>query len=614
VNSGQPEPSTRPAKPAPAERRFAPAAALARPRSWVPRAAGLACYVIGLLDILSAVFPTIRRSAPLAKVGHYLPGLQVDPVAVTGSLIIGILLVLVAHGLRRRKHRAWMGTVALLGGSLVTRVVEALRFDHREVMPSGLVLAVALLVLLLVHRREFYALSDPRSRWRAIWTFFVLFVADLAIGLAIVSARPRELIGDPGLVARLEHVLLGLAGVGGPLNFRRDHYSDYVYISLFTLGMITVVVTLYLFFRPAEPAGRLTAEQEVRVRELLAKQGQRDSLGYFALRRDKSVMFSQSGKSAIAYRVVSGVMLASGDPLGDPEAWPGAIKAFMERAQRYAWIPAVVGCSEQGGEVWCREAEMAALELGDEAVVEVAQFSLDGRAMRNVRQMVNRIERQGYECEVRRLRDIPAEQVALIRRLATAGRSTETERGFSMALGRFGDPADGECVVVTATKDGEIRAVLNFVPWGRDGLSLDLMRRDRTADPGLNELMIVAALREAKGLGVTRMSLNFAVFRSALERGEKIGAGPVLRRWRGLLVFMSRWFQIESLYRFNAKFRPMWEPRFVVYRQTRDLPRIAIAALEAEAFLVLPSVLRRKQKETPAPAPASSLTAQSRPE
>ncbi|HEV2634326.1 MAG TPA: phosphatidylglycerol lysyltransferase domain-containing protein [Actinocrinis sp.] len=598
MNTGQPEPSARPAKPAALERRFAASAAnLVRPRSWVPRAAGISCYVIGLLDVLSGVFPTIRRSPQLARAGHYLPGLQVDPVAVTGSLIIGILLVLVAHGLRRRKHRAWMGTLVLLAGSLVTRVVEAVRVGHHEQVPGGAILGAALLVLLLVHRREFYALSDPRSRWRAIWTFFGLLVADLLIGLVIISARPQELIGSPSLAARAHHVLFGLAGVGGPVGFSRDHYADYVYFSLLTLGLITVLVTLYLFFRPAEPIGRMTDEQETQVRELLVKQGRRDSLGYFALRRDKSVMFSQSGKAAIAYRVVSGVMLASGDPIGDPEAWPGAIKAFMERAQRYAWIPAVMGCSEQGGEVWCREGDMDALELGDEAVVEVSQFSLDGRAMRNVRQMVNRIERQGYLCEVRRLRDIPAEQVVLIRRLATAGRSTETERGFSMALGRFGDPSDGECVVVTATKDGEIRAVLNFVPWGRDGLSLDLMRRDRTADPGLNELMIVAALREAGSLGVARMSLNFAVFRSALERGEKIGAGPVLRRWRGLLVFLSRWFQIESLYRFNAKFRPSWEPRFVVYRQTRDLPRIAIAALEAEAFLVLPTLFRRNHKE-----------------
>jgi lysyl-tRNA synthetase class 2 len=190
-------------------------------------------------------------------------------------------------------------------------------------------------------------------------------------------------------------------------------------------------------------------------------------------------------------------------------------------------------------------------------------------------------------------------EIAEVRRQAAAWRGAEVERGFSMALGRFGDEADGDCVAVTATKDDQLAAVLHFVPWGRDGLSLDLMRRDRAADPGLNELLIVAALRAAPDLGVTRLSLNFAVFRSALERGSKLGAGPVLRLWRELLLIASRWFQIESLYRFNAKFRPVWEPRFICYRSAREIPRVAIAALEAEAFLVWPTqwvALRRAKR------------------
>jgi lysyl-tRNA synthetase class 2 len=576
---------------------------LVRPkrRPWIPRVAGLACYLIGVLDILYALFPAFRKTGPIKsvsahEVSHFVPGLEINPYGVAAAMIVGVLLVLLAHGLRRRKHRAWMGAVVLLAVTILGHVVALAGHFIPRATGNGVILQAVLLILLIVYRNEFYALSDPRSRWRAIWTFFCLLIIDLGLGLLIVSVRPSEIRGGDGTFARIEQVLLGLVGVSGPMTFKVDRYSDYVYYSLLGLSLMTLLVTLYLFLRPAVPDALLTPAQETDVRELLAKHGSRDSLGYFALRRDKAVLFSPSGKACIAYRVVAGVMLASGDPVGDPEAWPGAIKAFCDRADKYAWIPAVMGCSELGGEIWCREAGMDALELGDEAVVEVADFTLEGRAMRNVRQMVNKIERKGYACETRRLRDIPAEEIVAIRRLANDGRSTETERGFSMALGRFGDPSDGDCVVVTARRDGEIRAVLNFVPWGKDGLSLDLMRRDRTADPGLNELMIVAALREAESLRVARISLNFAVFRSALERGERIGAGPVLRRWRGLLVFLSRWFQIESLYRFNVKFRPIWEPRFVVFRQTRDLPRIALAALEAEAFLVLPSLLQRGQK------------------
>jgi lysyl-tRNA synthetase class 2 len=134
---------------------------------------------------------------------------------------------------------------------------------------------------------------------------------------------------------------------------------------------------------------------------------------------------------------------------------------------------------------------------------------------------------------------------------------------------------------------------LHFVPWGKDGLSLDLMRRDRGAENGLNELLIVSVIQAGPALGVRRVSLNFAAFREALERGERIGAGPVLRAWRSILIFFSRWFQIESLYRFNVKFRPDWEPRFLSFPSSSALPRISVAALEAEAFITRPRLVDR---------------------
>src|SRR3954447_17882078 len=155
---------------------------------------------------------------------------------------------------------------------------------------------------------------------------------------------------------------------------------------------MTALTTVYLALRPIDSRPGLSTDDERHMRVLLSRHGGRDPLGFFALRRDKSVVWSESGKSCIAYRVVSGVMLASGDPLGDPEAWPGAIRAFVREAERHAWTPAVIGCSQLGGEVWCRETSYDALELGDEAVVDVGSFTLDGRAMRNVRQMVTPVQ------------------------------------------------------------------------------------------------------------------------------------------------------------------------------------------------------------------------------
>ncbi|MFE9649051.1 phosphatidylglycerol lysyltransferase domain-containing protein [Streptomyces sp. NPDC006365] len=574
----------------------------------VPTLVARACTLVGFLDIAAGVFPRFRHSR-VHTLAEVLPG-ALGPFAAALSLSVGVLLLLLAHGVRRRKRRAWQAAVLLLPAGALAQ----LAYRHSLI---GVLVSLALLAPLLRHRGEFTAQPDPRSRWRALTNFVLMGAGSLLLGLVIVSVHSNRLVGDPSLADRITHVMYGLFGFEGPVGYQGDT-SWTVAFSLGALGLLTAISTIYLALRPEQPAARLTKDDEVRLRALLEKHGGRDSLGHFALRRDKAVVFSPSGKAAVTYRVVSGVMLAGGDPIGDVEAWPGAIERFMDVAKTHSWTPAVMGCSETGGEVWTRETGLDALELGDEAVVDVADFSLAGRPMRNVRQMVKRIGRAGYETRVRRVRDLGEGELDRIRRAAQDWRGTDTERGFSMALGRIGDPADGDCLLATAHKVdaepgpyGDLKAVLHFVPWGTDGVSLDLMRRDRAADPGMNELLIVAALKAAPRLGVERVSLNFAMFRATLARGEKIGAGPVLRAWRGLLVFLSRWFQIESLYKFNAKFRPRWEPRFVVYGSSRDLPRLGLAALRAEGFVdvLLPRALRRK---TPPPTPCTHQLPESR--
>ncbi len=563
--------------------------------SKTPSVIGTVCALIGLLDLATGIIPRFRHGR-MHTLAEYLPG-AVSSIAAAASVIVGLLLLMLAHGLKRRKRRAWTAAVVLLPAGVLAEWL------HHRVSLVDTALSVGLFVVLLTHRGEFAALSDPRSRWRAVFNFFALGAVSFGLGLIIVSVHPKAEVGDPTFWDRCRSVFYGFFGLGGPVHYLSERTADLVGYTLGGLGFLILFSTAYLALRPDHPTAVLGQADEGRLRALLARHGGRDSLGHFALRRDKSVIFSATGKAAISYRVISGVMLASGDPIGDVEAWPGAIERFMEEARAHAWIPAVVGCSETGGEVWTRETGLDALELGDEAIVETGSFSLSGRAMRNVRQMVKRVERGGYSCQMRRVASLTEEERARIRSAAADWRGTDTERGFSMALGRFGDPLDGDCVVVTAHRfqeddpspHGDLKAVLHFVPWGKDGISLELMRRDRSADAGMNELLIVHALTRAADLGITRVSLNFAMFRSALARGERIGAGPVLRFWRGLLVFLSRWFQIESLYKFNAKFQPVWEPRFMVFPNNRDLPRIGFAVMQAEAFITLelPARVRR---------------------
>ncbi|WP_428498574.1 phosphatidylglycerol lysyltransferase domain-containing protein [Pseudonocardia sp.] len=535
--------------------------------------------LVALLTVVAALFPAPRRAfmASLRASLGLPPAVGLAGVVI--SLVAAVGLWLLGAGLRRRKRRAW--ALAIVVGAVLTvvNVLHGLTTGHGWVAAA---LTLALLVALVACRTRFVARPDPGGLTRGVLVLVQLPVAGFVLVWLLLALNPRRLAGSPGPWQEAGHAALSLVGVSGPVQFRAGWLDDLTSAVGLAFGVAAVLVAGYHLLRSPEPEPQPAADDD-RIRALLDRHGRRDSLGYFALRDDKAAVFSPTGKAAVSYRALAGVALASGDPLGDHEAWPGAIEVFLGECTSYGWVPAVLGCSELGATAWAR-AGLDVLEFGDEAVLDTATFTLEGRAMRGIRQACGRLARAGYTVRVCRLPDLTDDERATVAERASRWRGDAVERGYSMALSRVADPRDGGAVVVLAEREGEIRGLLQFVPWGGDGLSLDLMRRDPASDNGLNELMIAELMAAAPALGVARVSLNFAVFRAALERGERIGAGPVAKGWAKLLRTASRWWQIDSLYRFNAKFRPDWVPRYVAYPTVRDLPRIMAAALEAEGF------------------------------
>ncbi|MGW7242873.1 phosphatidylglycerol lysyltransferase domain-containing protein [Streptomyces sp. NPDC054804] len=511
------------------------------------------------------------------------------PYLATAGLVSAALAIFFVLVMRRRKRAAWVVNILLSTPLFALYVLALTQHEYRAHVFNWVSAALTGLFVaaLLVSRREFDAVGDPSNPRLALAVGVGGVAVTGVLGTLLVHATNKL----PGATLPDEIAYTLLRGISvGPL---ADHviavhaprWTDVIINALLAAAFCLV---LYAGFR--SPRGRrlLSAEDESKLRGLLDRHGARDSLGYFALRRDKMAIFSPTGKAAVTYRVVGGVSLASGDPIGDPEAWPGAIDAWLTEARQHAWTPAVMGASEEAGTIYARHG-LDALELGDEAIVDIADFTLEGRAMRVVRQAHNRVRRAGYTVRVRRHEDIPPDEMSLLIDRADHWRDGTTERGFSMALGRLGDPADGRCVMLECRDADDVpRALLSFVPWGEQGLSLDLMRRDRDAENGLMEFMVVELLLRASDLKVDRVSLNFAMFRSVFERGSRLGAGPVLRLWHATLTFFSRWWQIESLYRANAKYRPIWEPRYLLFARSSDIPRIGLASARAEGFLTVP--------------------------
>ncbi|WP_329222886.1 bifunctional lysylphosphatidylglycerol synthetase/lysine--tRNA ligase LysX [Streptomyces sp. NBC_01485] len=555
----------------------------------VPEAFAAFLGALGLLCVLLALVPPLRRL--LRPVVRFLDLLTVP---VSANLAYAVFLFLLAAATAARKKVAWWLVVVYLGLLVLTDILGVALGLYAESVPSLVVCALAL-VLLVVARREFYAASRRAALRRALAVLCVGLGLAILAGWGLVELFPGTLPRGQRFGWAANHVLGGLVSTRS-FDGRPPHALFFLLGLFGALALLNAAATL---FRSQRLEAALHGDEESRIRALLKAYGEQDSLGYFATRRDKAVVFSPSAKAAVTYRVEAGVCLASGDPVGDREAWPHAIAAWLDAARRHAWAPAVMGASEDGAKAFAR-AGLGALQLGDEAILHVASFDLAGRGMRVTRQAVNRVRRTGATCRVRRHSTLTDQEMEEVVDRADAWRDTETERGFSMALDRLGDPADGDCLLVEALdEDGRLLALLSFVPWGTDGISLDLMRRDRSAPNGVMEFMVADVCAAAPKLGVHRISLNFAVFRSAFEEGARIGAGPVLRLWRRLLLFFSRWWQLEALYRSNAKYRPAWYPRFLCYGDAGSLARVGLASGIAEGFVSVPSLRKLWGKRLP---------------
>jgi lysyl-tRNA synthetase class 2 len=562
---------------------------------WPDRLA-TAMFIFSALVVVATFIPPLRR---YFRQWHDIVSMLTIPIVP--NLVYAAVLIAVGVALRRRLRAAWW--IFVIWWIILPQLGRIFSIiSGGPVLPqiAGFVIMSAVLVVLWRAKPQFQARGRAKDLLAAIICFVVGSLVILILGTWLVSTFGTT----PDLLTATLHVIDKMLGEVGLVRTDVVRSPLWVTILLDVLGAAVILTATYLFFKPPPETHMLSAADEARVRTLLRSFGEWDSLGYFATRRDKSIVWNTgnpaTAQAGVSYRVIGSVSLASGNPVGDPEHWRSAIDQWRAKARTHGWSLAVMGAGDLGAEAY-NEAGLTAFEIGDEAILDMRSFSLNGPGMKSVRQSVSRLQRRGYTTIVTRHADVDAAHFEQLSNSASQWRGDGgDERGFSMALGRLGDPLDSECVLVEAHDEGgRLRAFLSFVPWGRNGLSLDLMRRDPTADNGLVELMVASLAERAAVFGIGRVSLNFAMFREAFERGAELGAGPIARLWRQALLLASRNWQLESLYRSNAKYQPEWQPRYICFEYTSDLPRVGTAAGSAEGFLTRPSLamLSRHGKE-----------------
>ena len=570
----------------------------------VRRLAALAVFVVGFLSLLSALAEPLRDRLDVLR--ELFP-LAIPETAASLAAVGGLGLMVLARGIRRGQRRAWLVCEGLLIAVAVLHVVKGVDVEEA-------VIALGAGTFLWVFRSSFEAKTDIERVWQGVvrvtvgWALTVLAGA-LALQLGSWVQGPRrvpKMSWARSVLASLER-MVGLSSVTLP---RR--VDEFFSPAMATAAAALLIALLFVVFRPVVlrqfrradgpgpdevpagarcngDAGGAAGADLARARAIVAKHG-KGTLDYFALRPDKRFFFW--GETVVAYAVYGGVCLVSPDPIGPVAERTDASRAFRRYVDEHGWALGGLGAGEEWLPIY-RSTGMHDLYVGDEGIVRVGRFSLDGGRFKGLRQAVNRIAKYGYTISFHDPAELEPTLRSALEDVMTKSRRGDVERGFSMTLGRAFDPDDaGLLLAVVHGPDGTPVAFCQYVPApGIGGYSLDLMRRDNGEHPnGLIDFAVVETIRELKRRGYEALGLNFATMRAVLagEAGEGLTQrvqGWVLRR-------MGDSMQIESLWKFNAKFDPDWQPRYAIYDAPENMLGVAIAVARAESFWELPVIGR----------------------
>ncbi|MGR7027499.1 lysine--tRNA ligase [Geodermatophilus sp. URMC 62] len=555
-----------------------PARARVRPRT------------VALLSALTALCGVLQLAVRLPVVHDRIGGgvVDVDPlwVPVAGSVasvVIGLLLLLLARQLARRKRRAWQLVVALFA---VGAVAHAVKGPH----PVAVALCVAMVAALVAARPAFRAPGDPPSLLRLLHALPLYLAGVLLFGLTTLWAERARV--EPALTpgGALETVLGGLVGLDGPYTYRSAFLARFLPDALLALGVAGLVVLGVLLLRPLAVRRPHTGEDWKHASRLVHTYGW-DTLAYFSLRDDKSFFFSRDGEAFLAYTYLGGYALVSGDPVGARESVVRVLDEFLDLCDERAWTPALLAVREASMPLYASRG-FTSVYLGDEAVIDCRRPLLEGSAHKGLRAAVRRVGRT-HRFRLLAEADAPPALVDQLNAISARWRGKAPERGFTMTLsqdvrGAGADPQFLLCVALDerGVPGGFLRLVPAYGP--SFGYTLDLMRHDPDAPNGMTEFLIARTAAALGARGVARLSMNFAVWGRLFA--DDVEFTPAQRAARWAVGVLNPFFQIRSLRDFNERFDPEWLPRVLAVRRRADLPRVGLRYAGAEGFLAVPGL------------------------
>ncbi len=511
----------------------------------VPQVLAFTTFIGGAILLFSGAVPAVRGR--LFWLRDFVPLPVIEVSHFIGSLI-GVALLILARGLQRRLDAAYQLTIALLGAGIVLSLLKGL--DYEEAIILTIMLAV-----LLPCRGEFYRkVSLFRQRFTLPWVVAIIIVLLCSAWLGFFSYKHIEYSSE---------LWWKFAFAGDAPRFLRATVGAMV-LAL-TFGLVTLL-------RTSAPSSQIPVENALKNAEAIVAKSKK-IYANLALLGDKSFLFSDSGSAMIMYAVEGRSWVAMGDPLGPEDQWDDLIWQFREICDRHNGWSVFYEVDKENLHYYV-DLGLTFLKFGEEAIVPLESFSLEGGENRNFRYLIKKIESTGCKFEVVEKNDVPNIFTEL-KSVSDAWLTEKTtkEKGFS--LGFFNKRYIERFPVAVVQQEGKIIAFANILEGAdKEELSVDLMRYlPHVPEEGVMEYLFLQIMLRGKEQGYKSFNFGMAPLSGLEDR-------PAARMWNrfGTYLFQhgEHFYNFRGLRQYKEKFHPQWRPKYIVCPSGLALPHVLI--------------------------------------
>ncbi|MEI7847279.1 MAG: phosphatidylglycerol lysyltransferase domain-containing protein [Chloroflexota bacterium] len=533
---------------------------------WIVRLIAVLTGLMGLVNLVSATFPALRDRLVLLEP---ILSLEVRRGSHLTADLAGFALLLLAESLWRRKQVGWLLATIVLVISSVSHLLKGL--DYEEASLAGL-----LLLLLLTNRHRFHAHSDLPSIRRGVLVLIAAILFTLLYGTTGFFLLDRHFKVSYEFLSAARQTFVMFTQFYDPGLQPITGFGRYFGDSIYMVAAVTFAYSLILLASPVLVRESASLQQRARAKEIVEVWGC-TSMARFTLLPDKAYFFSQGG-SMLAYAPKGRVALVLGDPIGPEVDFTAALQAFKAHCAQNDWLAAFYLLPPDHLEIY-KANGFDALMIGQEAIVDLESFSLEGKAGKEFRTTLNKMERLGYRAEMH-LPPIPDELLQNLRNVSNEWLTNMHGSEIKFATGWFDDDYVRSSPVMTiSTPDGVLSAFANVIPeYTRSGFAVDLMRRRSQIENGTMDFLFIALLRWAKEQGAASFSLGLSALSGLGEQSEDL---VIERALRYIYENVSRFYNFKGLHAFKEKFHPEWQARYLVYPGLPNLPLVGTAVVRA---------------------------------